>query len=44
MTKSQASQDLYTLAISKFDIPGDKSFPLNAVYAKPKDANESGII
>lgn len=40
--KTQATQEMYTLAISKFDIPGDKNFPLNAVYARPKDTNEGG--
>lgn len=33
---------MYSLAISKFDLPGDAGFPLNAVYAKPspQDAGE----
>ncbi|XP_075221123.1 actin-related protein 2/3 complex, subunit 3A [Lycorma delicatula] len=34
-TKSQGMQEMYSLAISKFDIPGDSNFPLNSVYAKP---------
>lgn len=33
---------MYTLAISKFDIPGDPGFPLNSVYAKPKTPAEAG--
>lgn len=40
--KSQAQQELYSLAISRFDIPGDAGFPLNSVYAKPSSANEAG--
>ncbi|XP_035218288.1 actin-related protein 2/3 complex subunit 3-like isoform X2 [Stegodyphus dumicola] len=33
--KNQGLQETYSLAIAKFDIPGDPGFPLNAVYAKP---------
>ena len=33
---------MYSLAISKFDIPGDAGFPLNAVYAKPTTPSDSG--
>ncbi|KAJ9594519.1 hypothetical protein L9F63_014056, partial [Diploptera punctata] len=33
--KNQGLQEMYTLAISKFDIPGEPGFPLNSVYAKP---------
>lgn len=40
-TKSQGMQEMYTLAISKFDIPGDPNFPLNSVYAKPLSPNEA---
>lgn len=36
--KNQGQQEMYSLAISKFDIPGDAGFPLNAVYAKPTAA------
>lgn len=31
-------QEMYTLAISKFDIPGEAGFPLNSVYARPSPA------
>lgn len=40
--KNQGQQEMYTLAISKFDIPGESGFPLNSVYAKPQTANEAG--
>ncbi|XP_067625420.1 actin-related protein 2/3 complex subunit 3-like [Eurosta solidaginis] len=40
--KNQGAQEMYSLAISKFDIPGDAGFPLNAVYARPQSAQESG--
>lgn len=33
---------MYSLAISKFDIPGDAGFPLNSVYAKPSSPTDSG--
>ncbi|CDS37316.1 arp2:3 complex 21 kda subunit [Echinococcus multilocularis] len=42
-TKSQGSKELTTLALARFDIPGDPGFPreLNNLYAKPSlaDAN-----
>lgn len=33
-----------SLAIAKFDIPGEPGFPLNAVYAKPSSPAEAGKI
>lgn len=30
------------LANSRFDIPGESGFPLNAVYAKPSNPKEAG--
>lgn len=33
---------MYSLAYSKFDIPGDPGFPLNSVYAKPDTPAEAG--
>lgn len=35
---------MYTLAISKFDIPGDPGFPLNSVYSKPASPNEAEFL
>lgn len=35
---------MYTLAISKFDIPGDPGFVLNSVYAKPASAQDAGMV
>ncbi|KAL7288571.1 hypothetical protein TKK_0017310 [Trichogramma kaykai] len=37
----QAHNEMYSLAISKFDIPGDHGFPLNSVYAKPNNPVEA---
>ncbi|XP_037950624.1 actin-related protein 2/3 complex subunit 3 [Teleopsis dalmanni] len=42
--KNQASQEMYSLAISKFDIPGDAGFPLNAVYAKPLTSQDADLM
>ncbi|XP_066145057.1 actin-related protein 2/3 complex subunit 3-like [Euwallacea fornicatus] len=38
--RSQAQNEMYTLAISRFNIPGDAGFPLNSVYSKPGSPNE----
>lgn len=35
--------EMYSLALSKFPIPGEPSFPLNAVYAKPKTDQDLGL-
>ncbi|BFG00508.1 actin-related protein 2/3 complex subunit 3-B [Drosophila madeirensis] len=35
--KSQGQQELYSLAISKFDLPGDAGFPLNSVFVKTNE-------
>jgi hypothetical protein len=40
--KNQGMHEMYTLAISKFDIPGEPGFPLNSVYAKPVSSTEAG--
>ena len=42
--KNQAQNEMYTLAISKFDIPGDPGFPLNSVYSRPATQQEAGNI
>lgn len=41
-THPQAMNEMFSLAISKFDIPGDPGFPLNSVYAKPTSPTEAG--
>ncbi|XP_017151579.1 actin-related protein 2/3 complex subunit 3 [Drosophila miranda] len=35
--KSQGQQELYSLAISKFDLPGDPGFPLNSIFVKTNE-------
>merc|ERR1712059_58679 len=36
--KERAIQDMYSMALEPFAIPGDSGFPLNAFYLKPKKA------
>ncbi|CAO1380223.1 unnamed protein product [Diamesa hyperborea] len=38
--KNQGMQEMYTLAISNIDIPGESGFPLNSVYARPQTPAE----
>ncbi|XP_055716650.1 actin-related protein 2/3 complex subunit 3 [Phlebotomus papatasi] len=42
--KNQGHQEMYSLAISKFDIPGEAGFPLNSVYAKPSTSQEADLM
>lgn len=44
MTKNDGLKEMYSLAISKFDIPGDNGFPLNSVYAKPASSADSDLM
>ncbi|XP_011498036.1 PREDICTED: actin-related protein 2/3 complex subunit 3 [Ceratosolen solmsi marchali] len=41
INQHQAQNEMYCLAVSKFDIPGDAGFPLNSVYAKPNNSSEA---
>jgi hypothetical protein len=38
------SKALNTLALANFALPGDGTFPLNAMYEKPKDRGETGTV
>ncbi|XP_066981256.1 actin-related protein 2/3 complex subunit 3-like [Macrobrachium rosenbergii] len=42
--KNMGLNEMYSLALSKFPIPGDASFPLNAVYARAKNDAELGML
>ncbi|GFY51151.1 hypothetical protein TNIN_290991 [Trichonephila inaurata madagascariensis] len=42
--KNQGTNEMYSLAIAKFDIPGEPGFPLNAVYAKPSSTSEADLM
>lgn len=35
---------MYTLGITNFPIPGEPGFPLNAMYVKPSNKQEEGIV
>ena len=35
---------MYSLAIARFDIPGEAGFPLNGVYAKPSTPEQADIL
>ncbi len=41
-SKNQAQKEMQTLAISRFYLPGEAQFPLNAVYARPSNRQEEG--
>lgn len=43
-SKDQALQEVYSLAVSKFDIPGDAAFPLNSVYSRPSTLEEANTM
>ncbi|CAH0549099.1 unnamed protein product [Brassicogethes aeneus] len=42
--KSQAQNEMYSLAISRFDLPGDAGFPLNSVYGKPASSTDADFL
>lgn len=42
--KEAAHNELNTLAMSRFDIPGDIGFPLNTIYAKPSTSEEADLV
>uniref|UniRef100_A0A8D8U665 Actin-related protein 2/3 complex subunit 3 n=1 Tax=Cacopsylla melanoneura TaxID=428564 RepID=A0A8D8U665_9HEMI len=43
-TKAQGQNEMYSLALAKFDIPGEAGFPLNSVYAKPQTPTEADLM
>ncbi|KAK9874320.1 hypothetical protein WA026_002671 [Henosepilachna vigintioctopunctata] len=42
--RNQAQNEMYTLAISRFDLPGDSGFPLNSVYSKPANSADADFL
>ncbi|XP_015603571.1 actin-related protein 2/3 complex subunit 3 [Cephus cinctus] len=44
VNQNQAANEMFSLAISNFDIPGDSGFPLNSVYAKPANPTEADLM
>lgn len=41
---TDANKILNTLAVEHFSIPGDPTFPLNALYAPPRDRQEADFL
>ena len=39
--RNLGQNEMYTLAISRFDIPGDPGFPLNSVYSRAKSPTDA---
>lgn len=39
-SRDQAIQEMYSLAISRFDMPGDPNFPLNSMFHRPAKQQE----
>ncbi|XP_077995258.1 actin-related protein 2/3 complex subunit 3-A-like [Glandiceps talaboti] len=39
-SKNAGQKEMHTLAIAKWDMPGEPNFPLNAMYVKPNGRNE----
>ncbi|ESO10731.1 hypothetical protein HELRODRAFT_72082, partial [Helobdella robusta] len=39
-SKNEGLKEMQSLAISRFYLPGEAQFPLNAMYAKPANKNE----
>lgn len=35
---------MQSLAIARFSLPGEAQFPLNAMYTKPANRNEEGMM
>ena len=40
----KGQQEMYSLAIARFDIPGEAGFPLNGVYARPRTPEEADTL
>lgn len=43
-SKDQAIQEMYSLSISRFDLPGDPSFPLNSMYSRPSNQDQTDLL
>ena len=42
-SKAEGLKEMHSLAISRFHLPGEAQFPLNAMYSKPANKAEEGI-
>ncbi|GAB6028681.1 Actin- protein 2/3 complex subunit 3-A [Chamberlinius hualienensis] len=43
-TKNQALQEMATLAVTKFDLPGDHGFPFRTGFAAPSPGQEADLL
>ena len=43
-SKAQGLQEMYSLAIARFDIPGDPGFPLNGMYQRPTSQETADLM
>ena len=43
-SKNEGLKEMQTLAIARFSLPGEAQFPLNAMYTKPSNRNEEGMM
>ncbi|VCX38461.1 unnamed protein product [Gulo gulo] len=43
-SKSQGEKEMYGLGITNFPVPGERGFPLNAIYATPANKQEEKVI
>ena len=43
-SKAQGLQEMYSLAIARFDIPGDPGFPLNGMYQRPTSPETADLM
>jgi len=41
-SKNEGLKEMHSLAISRFFLPGEAQFPLNAMYSKPANRQEEG--
>jgi len=39
-SKNQGLKEMHSLAIARFELPGEAGFPLNAMYVRPADTRE----
>ncbi len=44
MSQNEAVKQLSTHAVDAFSLPGDAAFPLNQLYAAPRDRNEADLL
>jgi len=43
-SKSDGMKEMHTLAVSRFFLPGEAQFPLNAMYSRPANKQDEGLL